>query len=93
MAGLPMRTLQRPCKVGEWTELLPINPERKFLAINCVGGATGPANVAMSFTNRDITGAFNIERFTPHIAPTNAIYVFCTSTLGDTEVTIQLIEG
>lgn len=94
--GTSMQTFQVDAEVGKWSPVLPENRARRFLLIKNRGGDLGPCNVEMTF-DRQVKGiGFSIEdNFSPHIAPTNAIYVFVTDpdATGSTNVNLQVIEG
>lgn len=94
--GVNMQTLQVNAEVGKWSLVLPENRVRRFLSINNRGGDVGPCNVEMVF-DRQVRGiGFSIEdSFNPHIAPTNAIYVYVTDpdATGSNYVNLQVIEG
>ncbi len=93
--GTTMQTFQVDAEVGKWTLVLPENRSRRFLSIQNRGGDLGPCSVEMAF-DRQVRGiGFNINDFNPHIAPTNAVYVYVTDpdVTGSTNVNLQVIEG
>ena len=91
-----MQTFQVDAEVGKWTLVLPENRSRRFLSIQNRGGDLGPCSVEMTFDRQVRNIGFSLdENFKPHIAPTNAIYVYVTDpdVTGSTNVNLQVIEG